>query len=153
MYTTHEISVEEHLAWWEKNRDSCHHRYFMYENDGEARGIVGFTGIDRANQNASWAFYASREAPRGSGSCMEVLALDFAFSELGLHKLCCEVLAFNTPVIRLHKKFGFKVEGVLREQYKREGAFIDIYQLGLLSREWAEARDEMITKLTRFSKG
>lgn len=153
MYTTHEITLEEHLAWWEGTRESSRHRYFMYEYAGAPQGIVGFTGIDTANQNSSWAFYASPEAPKGSGSRMEVLALDYAFQELGLHKLCCEVLAFNTPVIRLHEKFGFRVEGVLRDQYKRDDEFIDIYCLGLLSEEWAEARDEMIAKLTRLSKG
>ncbi|SFM81877.1 UDP-4-amino-4,6-dideoxy-N-acetyl-beta-L-altrosamine N-acetyltransferase [Marinobacter pelagius] len=153
MYTTHEIGLEEHLAWWATTKDSPRHRYFMYEYEGRPAGIVGFTGIDRGNQNASWAFYASPEAPKGSGSRMEVLALDYAFGELGLHKLSCEVLAFNTSVIRLHEKFGFQVEGVLRDQHKRGDEFIDVYRLGLLCREWADARDEMIAKLTRLSKG
>ena len=84
---------------------------------------------------------------------MELLALDYAFNELGLHKLSCEVLAFNTPVIKLHEKFGFKVEGILRDQYHREGTFIDIYRLGLLASEWTEVRNVMISKLSRISKG
>lgn len=84
---------------------------------------------------------------------MEVLALEYAFNEIGLHKLCCEVLAFNAPVIKLHEKFGFKVEGILRDQYKRDGLFIDIYRLGLLAGEWADIRDHMVSKLTRLTKG
>jgi len=84
---------------------------------------------------------------------MEILALDYAFNELGLHKLCCEVLAFNTPVVKLHEKFGFKVEGILRDQYHRDGQFIDIYRLGLLASEWERIRDVMISKLSRISKG
>jgi UDP-4-amino-4,6-dideoxy-N-acetyl-beta-L-altrosamine N-acetyltransferase len=153
MYTTHEITPKEHLAWWERVSDSESQSYFMYEYNCQPLGIVGFTGIDRTSQNSSWAFYASPQAPKGTGSRMELLALDYAFNKLRLHKLCCEVLAFNTPVIKLHEKFGFKVEGVLRDQYRRDGRFIDIYRLGLLANEWADARNGIISKLLRFSKG
>lgn len=153
MYTVHEISLAEHLAWWERTGSSDRQRYFMYEFQGQPLGIVGFTDLDRANQNSSWAFYASPTAPKGTGSRMEILALDCAFNELSLHKLCCEVLAFNTPVIKLHQKFGFKVEGILRDQYRREDAFIDIYRLGMLASEWADGRNAMISKLSRMSKG
>lgn len=153
MYTTHEISQSEHLAWWERTSSSDRQRYFMYEFQDNPLGIVGFTGLDRENQNSFWAFYASPSAPKGTGSRMEILALDYAFDELGLYKLCCEVLAFNTPVIKLHEKFGFKVEGILRDQYRREGAFIDIYRLGILASEWAEVRNAMISILSRISKG
>lgn len=153
MYTTHEITLTEHLSWWDSIQDLVSQQYFMYEFNGEALGVVAFTGIDHRNQNSSWAFYASPRAPKGTGSRMEVLALDHAFNVLNLHKLCCEVLSFNYSVIKLHEKFGFKVEGILREQYKREGTFIDIFRLGLLSVEWAESRDRMIAKLIRLSRG
>ena len=153
MYTTHEISLAEHLSWWKWASASDNQQYFMYEFKGQPLGIVGFTDIDRVNQNSSWAFYAAPNAPKGTGSRMEILALDYAFNQLGLHKLCCEVLSFNIPVIKLHEKFGFKLEGILRDQYHREGSFIDIYRLGLLAREWEIARDPMIVKLSRTFKG
>ncbi|WP_286714662.1 UDP-4-amino-4,6-dideoxy-N-acetyl-beta-L-altrosamine N-acetyltransferase [Marinobacter sp. tcs-11] len=153
MYTTHEISLGEHQAWWAKVKESDVHKYFIYEQDKQALGVVGFTGIDQANGNSSWAFYASPSAPRGTGSRMELLALNYAFDELKLHKLCCEVLAFNTPVIKLHEKFGFKVEGILRDQYKRDDKYVDIYRLGLLADEWAEQRPKMQEKLIRLIGG
>ena len=153
MYTTHDISLPEHLAWWERTKSSDRQRYFIYEFQDNPIGIVGFTALDRENRNSSWAFYASPSAPKGTGSRMEMLALDYAFNELGLHKLWCEVLAFNAPVIKLHEKFGFKVEGILRDQYCREGAFIDIYRLGMLAGEWAEARSAIFSKLSRIFKG
>jgi UDP-4-amino-4,6-dideoxy-N-acetyl-beta-L-altrosamine N-acetyltransferase len=151
MYTRHEINMDEHLAWWARIQQRDDQRYFMYEAGGTPLGIIGFTGIDRTNENSSWAFYASPEAPKGTGSKMEFLALDFAFNELGLHKLHCEVLAFNSPVIKLHQKFGFSIEGKLREHHKINEDFIDIYQLGLLSTEWAEKRANMLDKLIQIS--
>lgn len=151
MYTRHEISLVEHLAWWERIQTRSDQQYFMYEYQATPFGIVAFNGIDRTNQNSSWAFYASPNAPKGTGSRMEYLALEHAFSRIQLHKLCCEVLAFNTPVIRLHEKFGFKVEGILREQHKIDAAFVDIYRLGMLASEWATKRDQMLNKLLHLS--
>lgn len=153
MYTTHEITFEEHIAWWDRIKRSARDEYFMYEFAGSPMGIVGFNDINQHNRNSFWAFYASPNAATGSGTRMEVLALDYAFRVMNLHKLCCEVLAFNKPVIKLHQKFGFKVEGILRDQYRRDGNFIDIYRLGMLNSEWEESRDSMLSKIARFTKG
>lgn len=152
MYTRHEISLAEHLEWWERVHTRSDQQYFMYEYQEAALGIVGFNGIDVTNRNSSWAFYASSAAPKGTGSKMEYLALEHAFSGISLHKLCCEVLAFNTSVIKLHEKFGFKVEGILREQHKFDETFVDIYRLGMLASEWTTKRDQMLDKLLYLSR-
>lgn len=82
---------------------------------------------------------------------MEYLALEYAFHNMQLHKLCCEVLAFNAPVIKLHQKFGFKVEGILREQHLIDETFVDVYRLGVLAPEWEAQREEMLKKLLKLS--
>ena len=151
MYTSHEISLAEHLAWWERIQERSDLQYCMYESQGTPLGIVAFTGIDRNNQNSSWAFYASPLAPKGTGSKMEFLALEYAFCHIQLRKLWCEVLAFNTPVIKLHQKFGFKVEGILRDQHKANERFDDIYRLGVLATEWQMLREDMLKKLLKLS--
>ncbi len=153
MYTRHEIGAEEHLKWWEAVSRREDSEYFMFEHHGQPLGIVGFNRIDRRNMNASWAFYAAPEAPRGTGTRMEYLALNHAFDVLALHKLDCEVLAFNKPVIELHKKFGFQVEGVLREQYRDASGFIDIYRLGILAEEWRSHCGVMHERILSFNRG
>jgi UDP-4-amino-4,6-dideoxy-N-acetyl-beta-L-altrosamine N-acetyltransferase len=153
MYTRHEISQEEHLAWWSRTNQRTDQLYFMYENEGCSLGIVGLTAIDLHNSNCSWAFYASPDAPKGTGSQMEYLALEYVFGVLKLHKLYCEVLAFNAPVIKLHHKFGFVEEGVFRQHHKVDDAYIDIYRLSLLQVDWSIKRTEMLKKLTALHKG
>ena len=149
MYTRHEITMKEHLAWWKRVQGIASQKYFMFELGGLALGVVAFTEIDDVNGNASWAFYASPSAPAGTGSTMEFLALEHAFNHLNLHKLNCEVLAFNKPVIKLHKKFGFKTEGILREHHKVDDGFVDIYKLGILSSEWIEQKPLMQQKIKK----
>lgn len=80
---------------------------------------------------------------------MEFLALEYAFNQLKLHKLYCEVLAFNSAVINLHQKFGFTVEGIFREQHMHDSAFVDIYRLAILATEWNSQRDRMTQKLLK----
>ena len=147
MYTRHEITSAEHLSWWEGVRQRDDQQYFMYEVDGKPLGIIGFVSIDTVYSACSWAFYASPEAPKGTGSRMEFIALDYVFTSMNLNKLYCEVLAFNEPVIRLHEKFGMQVEGVFRQQHFAEGHYVDICRLGLLSKEWAIKRTEMQARL------
>lgn len=153
MYTRHEISLDEHLAWWARIQARKDQHYFMYEHKGTPQGVVAFNGIDLADSNSKWVFYTSPDAPKGTGSRMEFLALEYAFQKLKLHKLCCEVLAFNSPVIKLHQKFGFRVEGVLREQHLYEDHYVDIYLLGILTSEWLEIRDPMRARLLGITKG
>lgn len=140
MYTRHTISAEEHRTWWARTSERDDQAFFIYECGEEPLGVVGFTQIDERNSNCFWAFYASPSAPRGTGSRMEFLALEHVFRTLRLHKLSCEVLAFNEPVIGLHKKFGFQVEGVFRDQHQLNGKHVDIIRLGLLQREWYATR-------------
>lgn len=152
MYTQHEISPIEHLTWWAKTKDRTDQKYFMYEMAGTPLGIAAFNGIDAKSENSAWAFYAAPTAPKGTGSRMEFLILDYAFITLNLHKLSCEVLAFNTAVIKLHEKFGFKVEGVFREQHKVDEIFVDTYRLGILAVEWQKNRQSMFDKLTSHAR-
>ncbi|MBM3106681.1 UDP-4-amino-4,6-dideoxy-N-acetyl-beta-L-altrosamine N-acetyltransferase [Pseudomonas sp. V1] len=150
MYTRHEISLAEHLSWWDRVKVSDAHKYFMYEYKGIPSGVVGFVGVDKVHRSSSWAFYAAPKSVKGTGSRMEFLALDYAFDELDLNKLYCEVLAFNSSVVKLHQKFGFQVEGVLREQHLVESEFVDVYRLGILQREWSVIRQAMLEKLSKF---
>jgi UDP-4-amino-4,6-dideoxy-N-acetyl-beta-L-altrosamine N-acetyltransferase len=151
MYNQHIIGLSEHLIWWRNTAGSLDKKYFMYERGGLPAGIVGFTDIDQRNKNTSWAFYSSPEAPQGTGSRMEYLALNYAFEELHLHKVSCEVLAFNSSVIKLHEKFGFSIEGVFREHYKIDDEYVDIYRLGLMCGEWSERSGKMLERLMRMA--
>ena len=152
MFTQHEISLAEHLSWWKKIGGNDNQKYFMYEYQADALGVVAFTDISHLNNNSFWAFYAAPNSPKGTGSKMEFLALDYAFLNLKLNKLCCEVLSYNQTVIKLHKKFGFNVEGVLRKQHKINNEFIDVYVLGILAAEWHVKRKDMLNKLIKISR-
>lgn len=148
MYTQHEISEAEHLAWWARTRDRADAAYLIYETGGLAMGVVAFTEIAPGHGTAFWAFYADPDAPRGTGSRMEWLALDHAFGPLRLRKLNCEVLARNKRVLRLHARFGFVEEGVFAGHLRIGETFETVHRLAIFAPGWASSRDSHLHRLT-----
>ena len=143
MYTRQVISLESHKAWWAGIQGRKDQKYFMYEFSGVPTGIVAFNNIDLMNGNSSWSFYASPEAIEGTGFRMNFLAMEYAFGELGLHRLYGEALDFNTPSVALHKKLGFREEGVKRQHHKMDDGFHDVICFGVLAEDWLKNREVM----------
>lgn len=141
MYNNEVIELESHLAWFKKMLDDSSCLYFIYEQEGVPLGLLSFSAIDKKNNKASWAFYSSRENLRGVGSEMEQIALDYAFNSLRLNKLCCEVLDFNYSVVNFHRKHGFRIEGIRRKDYYRDGQYFDIYQLALFRDDYLRTQN------------
>lgn len=143
MYTDHEISPEEHAAWFERTLAREDVRYWAIVADGTDVGVVNLTEIDERHGTCSWAFYIADPAARGkgTGAFTEYTILELVFSEMGLRKLSCEVLETNPAVLAMHERFGFVREGRFREQILKDGSPVDVHRLGILAREWSEVRD------------
>lgn len=80
-------------------------------------GLLGTNQIDRFHKNADIYIYIGEEKYKRLGIAFYSIALlkEFLFYELGLHKICARVFSYNEPSLRLFKKCGFTVEGILRE--------------------------------------
>jgi len=116
MFTRHEISEEEHDAWWEKTSDDSSKLWLMFSHKVVDFGVVNFTDIDNDAKSAYWGFYLADEALFTSHKLskwmvwigVEREVIDYAKKVLGLRQLYCEVLEENKAVIKLHEKSGFK---------------------------------------------
>jgi UDP-4-amino-4,6-dideoxy-N-acetyl-beta-L-altrosamine N-acetyltransferase len=151
MYTHHEISADEHHAWFKRIREDPSARWYLYQDAaGEPQGVVYFTAFDPAQKTAFWGFYAKPEALRGTGMRILHEALELGFGGLSLRKINGEVLAINTPSINLHKKVGFTQEGVFRAQHFDGTAPIDVIRLGMLASEWAEHRERLRARVAQL---
>lgn len=63
-----------------------------------------------------------------------------AFEELQLTKLCCEVFGSNEAVIAMHQKFGFRVDGTLRQHIWKSDHFEDVVTLSVTADEYRAGR-------------
>ena len=77
---------------------------------------------------------------RGIGTALLAALIDIADNWLNYHRLRLEVYTDNAAAIALYRRFGFEVEGTLREDAFRDGRYVDAYTMGRL-RPGASASD------------
>lgn len=135
MYTRDEIGLEQHRQWFERASQDPRRHLLMFEAGGRASGFVNLGELGSGGI-ADWGFYAAPGAPAGTGRRLGRTALYYAFDVLGLHKVCGQVLAYNTKSLRFHQALGFRQEGVLRDQHHDEERYHDVICFGLLQGEW-----------------
>lgn len=68
----------------------------------------------------------------GVGTALMAALVDLADNWYNLHRLELEVFTDNEPAIRLYQRFGFEVEGTLRDYATRDGVYADTYVMGRL---------------------
>ncbi|KAF0865871.1 UDP-4-amino-4,6-dideoxy-N-acetyl-beta-L-altrosamine N-acetyltransferase [Pseudomonas sp. LD120] len=153
MYTSHEISEQEHQRWLSSLRGNPAQAVFVVMEQGRALGIVSLNAINTRQKTADWAFYLDAEQQgKGLGSRIEFWILDYAFTEAGLEKLNCEVLANNPAVINMHLKFGFQQEGLRRQNILKDGQRIDVVLLGITKAEWQSKRPTLEPLIARLGR-
>lgn len=140
-YTDHEIPWEEHLAWYERSKTDDSIQPMLFECGGEPAGVVNFTKIDRQVGSSVWGFYlGDLGAPKGSGSIMGVLALDYAFADLGLQKVIGESFVSNEVSVRYHLRLGFREVAGERQRVRKRGETREVVRLELTAQRWQDRR-------------
>jgi RimJ/RimL family protein N-acetyltransferase len=112
--------------------------------DDKQIGFVGLFGFDWANGN-SWVGIGIGEREywgKGYGTETMTLILQFAFTELNLHRVSLGVFEFNARAIKSYQKAGFVIEGRERKFMNREGRRWDIIDMGVLRDEWMKTHLE-----------
>jgi putative acetyltransferase len=69
---------------------------------------------------------------KGVGTALMQVGVEVADRWLNLTRLELEVFTDNEPAIRLYKKFGFEIEGTLKQQAFRDGKYVDAYFMARL---------------------
>lgn len=135
MYTQHEITLDEHQSWFERSLLDSKKHLLIFEVDHQPLGFVNFN--ERENGGiVDWGFYAAPDAPKGSGRQLGRAALSHAFTQLKLHKVSAQALAYNERSIQFHQSLGFQQEGILRDQHFDGEHYYNVICFGLLCHEW-----------------
>jgi len=136
MYTQQEIALDDHRRWWASVKARESSRYLIFEAAGAPMGLVNFTEINPQEKSAIWGFYTRPKAPKGTGTRLGILALDYAFQTLKLAHLKGEVLASNAASLAFHKKLGFQQVAHLKAHKEIDGAPVDVYRFEIDSNTW-----------------
>lgn len=135
MFTQHEISLAEHTKWFTRVVQDETRRLLIVQEQGSPIGYVQFSNVEPGGV-ADWGFYACPDAAKGTGRKLGTSALDHAFGQLKLHKVCGQAIVSNQGSIRFHERLGFKREAELRDQKRINDVYHTLICFGLLAHEW-----------------
>ncbi|HEX2128892.1 MAG TPA: GNAT family protein [Solirubrobacterales bacterium] len=83
---------------------------------GEICGVTGFHRVDHENNTTSVGYWlAADRQGRGLMTRAVGVLVDYAFDELGLHRIELRAAPGNAPSRALAERLGFTAEGLLRE--------------------------------------
>jgi RimJ/RimL family protein N-acetyltransferase/subtilisin family serine protease len=113
----------------------------------ELAGVVTLSEIVFGNFRSAYCGYYAFEPCAGKGYLGEGLALvlDFAFCELGLHRVEANVQPKNVASRRLVRRLGFREEGFSPKYLFISGRFRDHVRTTMLAETWAKRRLGAVT--------
>ncbi len=140
----HKITYAEHLKWFRNLfKDKARIIYIIMTNaSNRAVGRVGLKNIDLTHKRAELEKMIGEKEFQGQGLATEAskLLLKYAFGQLGLRRIYAKVLPYNLANIRVNKKLGFKMEGILKKHAFIKNKYVDVLLMGLL-------KEDFLTKL------
>lgn len=138
MTATNRVFDDQMLRDWMSTRQDHHDRADFAIIDLASDRVVGEVVLNELDTDeASCNFRIGLTGPdtygRGYGTEATSLVLDYAFGEVGLHRVELDVYSFNPRAQRAYEKAGFVKEGVRREALLWEGARHDVIVMGVLA--------------------
>jgi RimJ/RimL family protein N-acetyltransferase len=79
---------------------------------------------------------------KGYGTEVGHLLLDYAFEQLGFHRISVGVVGFNKRALRFWESLGFKKEGVERDAHYYDNAYSDGIMMSILENEYTTPHDK-----------
>lgn len=151
LYEQEPLSLVMERSWFESFLQRNDEKFWIIENilDREPIGTVGLVHIDWRNRKSEWSrflIYPPKYKRGGYDSETESLILRYVFEHMNLNRLYVEVFSRNLNVINLHKKFGFKKEGLFKKHIFKDGQYIDIVIMALLKDDYLALSKEIIKK-------
>lgn len=115
--------------------------FYFHLRTLESNQLIGFVvlfNLKWRNQTAEMAIGIGEKTFRGKGYGQDALnlILNYAFSELCLHRVSLTVLGYNARAIKAYEHVGFQHEGTHREAIQRDGQRYDLLLYGILRGEW-----------------
>lgn len=139
------VSSYQQEQWMLSYRNSSDCMRWMIELDnGTVLGLATLNPIDWKNKSACFGIkIRPNEIRRIYGDVKDAFygVLQYAFDELGLHRIHAETLSTNIFSLKLTRSMGFVDEGIERESIFKTGEWQDLIIGGLLEQDFVRYPD------------
>jgi RimJ/RimL family protein N-acetyltransferase len=140
-----ELNMRQQQVWFEEKvvKDDSTLMFSIRRNeDDELMGCCGLVYINWVHRNADLSLYIGWEDvyidTQGYADESVNLLLGYGFRVLGLHKIWTELYEFDEKKKKLFDRFGFKQDGVLRQNYWSDGKWWDSVIVSILAQEFLD---------------
>lgn len=148
MYKQHIIGRQEHLGWYAKIKDDPTSVYLVFEHLGRPIGLANFTKINMKVRSCMWGFYLGEDdRPRGAGTVLGMLSLDYAFETIGVGTVTGEVIEHNQKSRGLFERLGFMLMHRLPKQVARNGSDLDVLVYAMTKNDWRSKNRTQVEKI------
>jgi [ribosomal protein S5]-alanine N-acetyltransferase len=122
-------------------------QYFLliHKYNNQPIGECGFHTWHKKHAKAELFYFLRNDTDKQKGFMKEALQpiLEFGFTKMSLHRIQALIAGSNLPSLKLASYFGFKKEGVLRQDYYVNEQYEDSECYSLLKNEWRWASDHL----------
>ncbi|MCM2324255.1 MAG: GNAT family N-acetyltransferase [Oligoflexia bacterium] len=128
--------ISEHGAWYEERRSVT--LAVELKAGGALIGCIDLLGVSANHARAEMGYWIGVDY-WNQGYCTEAAAalVGYGFEQLGLNKVTARHIVFNPSSGKVMLKVGMKQEGLLREDFFRDGAFYDMCVYGITRADYA----------------
>ena len=111
--------------------------FAIVDEAGEFVGEVVLNELDEDNLAMNYRIALAGASVRGQGFGTEAgrAVVEWAFDEVGLHRISLDVYSFNPGAQRSYEKIGFQVEGRARDTLLWDGEWVDSVLMGMLAHD------------------
>jgi RimJ/RimL family protein N-acetyltransferase len=128
--------------WTEERSQKNGEEWFTWILETPTGDKAGTLNIFDVNRRRGTFYYSIAILPeyrrKGLASDAIYLALRFYFQELHYNKCNAIVYEFNQVSVKFHERFGFQLEGRLRQMGFTQGRHIDHLMFGLTAAEFSQ---------------
>lgn len=132
-----QFTPESHNSWIKNMVETKKVYQFIISCDGKDVGSIYLRDVDLQNRKAEYGVFIGEKdyLGKGVGQAATKLILNFAFTELKLHKVFLRVLSDNIGAIKSYEKSGFVQEGFFKDEIFADGKYESVIFMAVFSGE------------------
>jgi RimJ/RimL family protein N-acetyltransferase len=148
------LSPEEHLSWLKNYYQKDNDFYWVVRDikSNKRIGTAALFDIDNRSRKAESGRTIILEDYRFLTFDVFLTRMKFAFDNLNLNKVYAKVRLSEQKILNFDKKLGYKVDGILREDWWDGEKFIDFYLISMLKSEFNKYRLDLYPKYLKILK-
>ena len=132
-----QFTPESHNNWMKNMVETKKVYQFIISCDAKDVGSIYLRDVDLVNKKAEYGVFIGEAdyLGKGVGQTATKLILDFAFTQLKLHKVFLRVLSDNIGAIKSYEKSGFVQEGFFKDEIFADGKYESVIFMAVFNKE------------------